>query len=434
MDGKAYNVYLKMVKFGCENVRAEICRINFFNGDEVTVKVRGTESLVALAEKIAKHPQTAVAVYSDEVDKRLVVRSTEPTVKMKSASGIFIESVISSQKARDASLKLVDLHASLKFLHDGYVYDVKFPPAAGVDGALEKAKAYISGTHSLSFLSMFDFLPTGPAINEVVAKELELTACNERFSHTTMADIERVAVNKYTELFASRTSLFSQTDNNVKNAVKLETVKKKMNTVKMHSKVTPITSKTISLDVLFSGTLSEIPLNGKKRILTNLKSRQNAVLIMPEYILPSKRQRAKIEYMSNHKYIMDYYADTIKKAGNTMSVAQHLFREENRMYKFMWGSVQSVHFERGRLIFPDGSNIIVPKGQAPHEFFHKVNAVYAALFGYTSADARSGDDWVYNSIRKAYTEEGMADYVLALIDARMSGKLKPDFTANASTG
>ena len=59
------------------------------------------------------------------------------------------------------------------------------------------------------------------------------------------------------------------------------------------------------------------------------------------------------------------------------------------------------------------------------QFFHKVNTTYAALFGFRDReDSRGGREWLYDAIRKAYTDEGMADYRLAMIDAKLSGKLK----------
>ena len=48
--------------------------------------------------------------------------------------------------------------------------------------------------------------------------------------------------------------------------------------------------------------------------------------------------------------------------------------------------------------------------------------MYASLFGFTADDMQG--NWLYDSIRRAYTDEGVANYRLALINAREKGKVR----------
>ena len=88
------------------------------------------------------------------------------------------------------------------------------------------------------------------------------------------------------------------------------------------------------------------------------------------------------------------------------------------MYQYIWQTSGAVYSRDGSIYFPDGRAIAIPSAMSDYEFFHKINTVYAALFGFTSDDAVGGSNWLIDSIRSAYTDEGNALYRLAVIDER----------------
>ncbi len=425
MTTKNYNVYIKMIKLACNNVKTEICKLNLFKESQVQVKIRAKDTLVVLTERIVKHSKNAITLYSKKADKFLVIRCSEPTIHMATASEIFVESIVKSRDARVAQKRLVELGAAEHFLHDAYVYDTKHPVSDKKFLAIEKAKDIVAAVYSLNILGSFDFTAIGPKINDKVKETLEEMAYNPKFSFLTKEQVDRLTENKYVSEFKKQLSVFEKKDTAaVENTVKMDKVRKVVKQARVHSKETPITSKTLLLTDLYRGAFAELPLSNRRRKFINLKVRNNDILIAPKSALPTKRQFASIESMTKHNYIMDFYADQMPVDMDPSNNAQYLFRQENKMYKYMWGVVQSVHYQQGRLVFPDGTNMVVPKDEAPHEFFHKVNTTYAALFGFTREDERGGKEWLYDAIRKAYTDEGTADYRLAMIEARLTGKLK----------
>lgn len=437
MDDKSYNVYVKMIKLACQNVKTEICKLNMFKGPEVQVKLRAKDKLILLVEQIVKHSKNALTLYSSKVDQFLVIRCSEPTIHMLTASDIFVESITKSREARVAQKRLVELIATEKFLHDAYAFDSRHMIQPGTGSAIERAKSIVASIFSVNILGSFEFTAIGPKINDTVKYNLEETAYNTAFSFMTKDTVESLADKKYQAVFVPRLKLFEkhdtkpivdpQTNTPINENVHTEVVAKvktAMKNAKVHSKETPITSKTLMLTDLYRGTFANLPLSNRRRKFINLKVRNNDIMIAPRSTLISKRQFAKIEAMTKHNYIMDYYSDQRPDDLDDQNMAQYLFRQENRMYKYMWSVVQSVHYNNDRLYFPDGTNIVVPKEYAPHEFFHKVNTTYAALFGFSaSQDAKGGTEWLYDAIRKAYTDEGTADYRLAMIEARLNKKI-----------
>ena len=417
------NVYIKMIKLACNNVRTEICRLNMFSDNNIVqVKIRGKDSLIRLTERIVKNSKNAITLYSQKADKHLVIRCSEPTVRMLTASEIFVESIVKSKEARVAQKRLVELLATEQFLHEAYVYDSRHK--AGLSSAMDKAKDIVTDIYTINILGSFDFTAMGPFINPELRKVLEDTAFDRKFSFMSKDTVVKLSKSKYQKLYHAKVSLFAKDAAANKAARQVSAAKKAIKQARVHSKETPITSKTLLLTDLYRGAFATLPLDGRRRKFINLKMRNNDIMIAPKSALVTKRQFASIASMSHHKYIMDYYSDQMPADLDKQDAAQYLFRQENKMYKYMWGAEKSVHYQNGRLYFPDGTNMVIPKEYAPHEFFHKVNTTYAALFGFGKQDKRGGKEWLYDAIRKAYTDEGTADYRLSMIEARLSGKLK----------
>ena len=420
MKPNTYNMYLKIVSLACSNVKTEICNLNMFKGDEVTVQIRGKDNMVDLADKISKNPSDAIAKHSKDADKLLVIRSTEPTIKMLTAGRIFVESVLSSRSSRVAQRRLVQYGAVEKFLGEAYVYDSKHQSQAGVNSAMSKAKNIVTKKCSLAVLGSFDFDRGRPVLDSTIKKELEQSAFNARFAFLTKEKLAEMIEKKYKEDFAGLTSEFSA----AKPVSPIESMKvdKAINVKKqppVQSKETPITSHTLLLNELWNKKFADLPLLNKRRKFVNLSVRHNDVFVAPKPVLIRFRQASVVESMTKHQFIMDYYLDAKPADFEEPDVARYLFRQENNMYKYMWGENKGVRCNNGRLYFPDGTNMLVPSDMTPHEFFHRVNAIYAALFGFNKEDVKGGNDWLYDAVREAYTDEGMAEYRLEVINNRL---------------
>jgi hypothetical protein len=118
---------------------------------------------------------------------------------------------------------------------------------------------------------------------------------------------------------------------------------------------------------------------------------------------------------------MDSYADRIKQ-GQGIDTNRQFFNFEANMYRKLWNIDKPIVYRNGKLIFPDGAIAAVENGKLPFETLHKINAIYAALFGFGPDDISNPTDWLYNSIRAAYTDEGNAMYRMAMIEARLKGR------------
>lgn len=430
MNEKAYNMYLKMIKLGLLNVKSEITRLNMFNEGELQVKIRGKDTLIKYVEAIVKDPKNAVANYKDKVDRLIVTRSNKPQIRTTSASTIFIESVIKSREARVAQKHLIDYSLAERYLQEAWEFDSKNPGLRRGETAIDKAKEVIAKTYSLNFLSNLVTNAGNPHLDETVKENLIKKAFDRKYSFATQETTQHVIRKRYQAEFVPRLSLFTLKNEARENALKIDAIRSSSKTPAakrspFHSvKETAVTSETLMLTELYKGTFAALPFTNKRRKFVNLKLRSNDILVCPIRNLAIKKQYSDIESMTKHTYIYDFYRDQMPSNLDETDAAQYYFRQENHMYQYMWGTKNSVHYQSGRLYFPDSTNVIVPPEYKPYEFFHKVNATYAALFGFGPQDVRGGKFWLYDTVRKAYTDEGTADYRLAMIEARLSGRIK----------
>ena len=160
MNEKTYNMYLKMIKLACNNIAAELCRINGLpNNKLVQVRIRNKEQLVNYVGRIIHNSTDAVALYSNKIEPLLVVTVSVPLVQTLTPSVVFIESIIKSKDARVCQKQLMDYTMAEMYLNEAYMYDMKHPYNQAIDSALEKAKDIISKIYSINFLSNFGVSP-----------------------------------------------------------------------------------------------------------------------------------------------------------------------------------------------------------------------------------------------------------------------------------
>lgn len=425
MNEKTYNMYLRMMKLACNNIQYEICRINGLSNIKlVQVRIRNKEQLINYVGLILQNSTDAVALYSNKIDPLLIVSTEVMISHTLTPSVVFINSIIKSKEARVCQKQLMDYTMAEMYLNEAYLYDIKHPYNQVVDSALEKAKDIITKIYSLTFLSNFVFDCGKPKLEENTKANLVSQAFDKRYAFTDEATNEKLIRKKYAAEFGSRTDFFLMDAAERKKALKMDSVKNAgkltpstMSVLEEHN----VSSDTLMITELYKSTFANLPLQNRRRKFVNLKVRNRDIMLCPRRNLVSKKQYANIESMTKHHYIYDFYDDQIPV--DIVDTNDYYFSQEVHMYQYMWNTTGLVHNNNGKLYFPDGTNLPITKGMQAYEFLHKINTVYAALFGFSPDDMRGGKNWLYDSIRRAYTDEGTADYRLAMIDARISGKI-----------
>ena len=419
---KKHNVYVMMLRRALANIQSEMGRLNVVVSRNIDVKVSDVDAVLDIIRNITKHPASALRDYSKQVDKYIVVQVLEhgmpkqQDIHRRTAGAVFVESILRSVSARSAQLRLVGLFAAERFLHDAYSYDMR-NQVTGSNTAMEQAKKSLLKILRPGSIVDFDFTQAGPVINSSVRNALENVAYDSRFSFMDRDTVQRISIKKYETVFVPEEKLFGHVVQGgpvLSSAVLPSSVQS-----------SEVTASLLGLDHMYRGMFASLPVTGRRRRLVNLRSRNNDIMIAPVSSLHTKRQFARIEMMSKHSFIMDYYNDQMPDGLDGSGMAQYFFRQEDAMYRRIWGHQKSVHYSQGALHFPDGTVMHVPKNLTPHEFFHKVNTVYAALFGFTGTDTSGGSEWLYDSVRKAYTDEGQAGYRLELIDSVLGNKGVP---------
>ena len=420
MNDKVYNRCLKIARLGCESVRRGLAVANNIqNQDVISVKVKGRDKLVEYVEKIMKHSTNALAVYRSRVHSLLVVESDDKRlVKTAIAGELFIKSVLKSRESRMCQKQLVDLISAEIYFQEAALYDRRYPYKQIADSAIEYAKHVVLRLQPSAFMKYFQF-DSKPHIDENVYKTLVTQAFDKRYALGTMENIKELANKKYESDYVSRKDFFVETNRKTGVSVsdtRLIEAKRTITSVKDRV----FTPESLIIADLYKGAFANLSSQNKIRRFVNLKARNSDIDICPIRNLSAKRQFATIDAMTMHRYIYDFYTD--HKPANIMSkdLPIYYFKQELGMYRNMWGEDANVIYKNGKLYFGDGSSVAVPDDVAPHEGLHRVNAAYGALFGFTPDDMKG--DWLSDSVRQAYTSEGMAEYRLAMIDARMKGK------------
>lgn len=425
MNEKTYNMYLKMIKLACKNVKTEICKFNNIeNENDVSIKIRNKDTLIDYVEQIVKNSANAAALYSNKIEPLLVISTKSTLTHTLTASIVFIESIIKSKDARVCQKQYIDYSMAEMYLTEAYDYDSKHPVFDG-NTALDKAKEIITRIYSLNFLSNFVLDSGKPHLDETVRNELIAQAFDERYAFTSKESNENLIRKKYINDFGTRKDFFLMESSERAKALKMDAVKSgskptsMMDVLGIKRQVTE--DDTFMITELYKGTFADLPLQNRRRKFVNLKVRNRDIMICPKRNLVVKRQYANIESLTKHQYIMDFYEDQMPES--VFDTDDYYFKQEVHMYQYMWNVGGTVSCNNGYLYFPDGTSMPLAKNMKPHEFLHRVNTVYAALFGFSPEDMKGGNNWLYDTIRRAYTDEGTADYRLAMIDAKLKGRI-----------
>lgn len=409
MDDNVYNRCLRIATMACDNMKEELARINGMqNPNSIQVKVRDKDQLVEFVQGIMKLGSKGMSVYKSRVQLSLIISSEDMRFKNTQKAGeLFVTSVIRSREARVCQKHLIDLQAAEIYLKEAARYDKTHPYKLISESAFEQAKHVVVRKYSSDFMNNFDL--NTPCIKDSLVTVLRKQAFDKRYAFGTQDSNNNMARKKYETDYLSRNDFFLRSGQ-----------RGGMSEVKSF-RDRPFTLASLIIADLYKGAFARLPAKRKIRRFVNLRSRNRDIEICPMRNLSAKRQFATIDAMTMHRYIYDFYADKRPAAATEHDLQIYYFRRELEMYKYMWGESTKVTYERGKLKFGDGTSVDLPPDILPHEGLHRVNAAYGALFGYGSDDIT--DNWLYNAVRQAYTAEGLAEYRLAMIEARLKGKL-----------
>lgn len=416
-DNKTYNRYIKTAKLACDNVRAAICTANRLSDKSIVqVRVSDKQRLAECVADVMRDPSNGKIRCETAIHDILRVSTTSPLPKsVKNWDKIFVDSVVRSRNARVCQKYLVDLLSAEMYFKDAYEYDKSRPYGKAVPAA----KDVITQMYSRDFLKNFDF-SAEPCVSKAIRTSLEKQVFDVRYSVADSSTNELIVKKQYAKVFGSRQDFFIVKPM-TRVSAKAETRKNTMPAVKQ----TKADIDAMLINELYKTSSATILSQNKIRRFVNLQLRNKDIFVCPVRSLPAKRQYAVVDAMTKHEYIRSYYEDEFAKLPwrERSNKFDYYFEQELYMYRYMWGDdTLNIEIGSGFLSFSDGRRMSIPAGFMPYEFLHEINITYGAMFGFGPADVHGGKNWLYDSIRQAYTDEGMAEYRLALIDKRMSKK------------
>lgn len=423
------NIYLVTAKQAGNNVRRVICLENGFPEiTAISVRYKGKDKLVDLVDHIMRYTRSdAVPRYEKQAMSMLTVASKSEIKHSVDVGSTFVESVLRSKDARNCQKQLVDYMMAEFYLREAFDYD-KAHNTTGRNSAVEKAKLVLTQMYSLNFISNFIFDGEQPVLDANLKEQLLDRAFDPLYSCTTFDKMTELANKKYIRDFTSRKDFFSHTEAEVAQELHREAIESRIDHVdppaikERIGKVINRHPKPSFGKDLYRSLFVKPSTMKRRRKFINLQQRHADILECSKARLAYKKQYASIDYGTKHNYINNYYAEDYREGPNN-SKERYYFARENQMYGFIWNTSAVVTYKGGRLYFPDGAVSIVEDGMEPYEMLHRINAIYAALLGFTADDIGDTKDWMFNSVRSAYTDEGNAFFRLKMIEAREQGRM-----------
>ena len=193
MNEKSYNMYLKMLKLACRNVRAAICQENgITDTSQVQVKIRDRDGLVNIVAAIVSTPDSADTIYATRVERRLVIVSDVTILHQINAASVFIKSILKSRSARICQKQMVNYLMAERYLDAAWDYDMQNKTEDGSMPNVEYAKSVIIDSDSLNFIGGF-LLTERPRIEPTILNGLKTQAFDERYSLMTEEQNAKIA-------------------------------------------------------------------------------------------------------------------------------------------------------------------------------------------------------------------------------------------------
>lgn len=428
MQEKMYNLYLVISKLAGNSVRRAICQENGMDDLKlISIKFKGKTQLTKLVNDIMGYTKSnAIEKFKPTAAPLFTVNSSVTIRHAVDKDKVFVESILKSKDARNCQKHLIDYLMAEKYFNEAYDYDKLHHNNSKVS-AVEKAKAVIREVYSLNFLSGFFFDEACPKLDQQLKEQLCLRAFDPLYSCTTEDKTIELMQKKYLAEFSSRKEAYVSDSTDTERYFKAENIRRQLSATDKPA-VRAAEERAIQNSAnpathvdLYRAAFIQLPTEKRKRKFINLKHYHSDIITCRKQDISFKKQYAEIEFKTKHDYIMDSYADRIKQ-GQNIDTNRQFFNFEANMYRKLWNIEKPIVYKQGKLYFPDGAIAAVENGQMPFETLHRINAIYAALFGFGPDDISNPTDWLYNSIRAAYTDEGNAMYRLAMIDARLRGR------------
>ncbi len=430
---KAYDFYLTVAKLAGNNVRRAISSANGMSDISfIIVKISGRKYIADLTGNIMAYKgKNAVGSYRAEANSVIKTETNGIVLNHLIDNGkAFVESVIHSREARSCQRMLIDYLMAERYLHEAYDFDIMHND--NKMSAVKKAKMILENKYSLSFLSGFFFDEACPKLDAQLKENLSNRAFDLKYSCATADSTIKLAQDKYLQDFSSRNDDFLTPIDEIKRRFKAENISRRVTgqtdtTVdKSMAKAVNCSVKPASYVDLYKSAFVRLPTRKRKRAFRNLKWVNKDLFLCRYRTLDDKNRYANIEMETKHSFIMNYYKRLFEKQkGSDMDEKRFLYNCECKMYRHIWHTQEKISYTQGFLYFPDGAvaKVDFDKKETAYEVLHRINCIYAALFGFTPDDKTNPTDWMYDSIRSAYTDEGIAMYRKAMIKARRQGRI-----------
>ena len=433
MQEKIYNMCLAIAKMAGNNLRRSICRENGQTDTRsIAVKFKDKNELTDLVDEVMKatKPDTS-NVFNRRVAQQLIIKARVRILHEIDNGSVFTESVLKSKDARICQKKLIDYMMAERYFKEAFEYDAVHPGMS--PSAMDKAKQIIEGMYSINFLSNFYF-PIGkpPFMDEGLRERLMDRAFDPMYSFSNEEKLSDMMQKKYLKDLSSKKEYFSAEESSMRKTFALDSFMQKLRrtkTAELEKRERDIAAHSlnpITKPDLYHEVFQKMPVQKRKRRFLDIKSRNKDILLCPKRQLSDKwnfsDSDCKVKNDFIHKCYMDMLESESTGTPSEKDISRYLFKKEAEMYRNLRSIEGAVSYKKGCIYLPDGSISVPVKDMEPHELLHKINTIYAALFGFSGEDVKDSD-WLYNAIRASYTDEGVALYRLSMIQARKEGRM-----------
>lgn len=411
MTDKETSIALKTARLACRNLAAELAWVNGMKtAAGIKILVRGKNKLLAAVWDVM-HGVRPEDRY-DAAKRSIHIQTAAKLEHSVDAARVFLQSVEYSADARVCQRRLLDVWPAAKLLQAAYEFD----SSRNGSQAMDTACRTIQNMCGPRFLENFIFVGR-PDVDPRLQDDLIRRAFDSRFSFTSQSSIQAMAESRYQKLYLAGRPFFVAGGGGGGDVL---------------TPASPIPSTAVRtggmninlLYALYRGEAVRQPLTGAVRYMVNLPMCCQDICAMPLRMLETKRKHLLIDVQSRRSYILSYYSDLHRGRMTGDALSLHYIQKEAEMYQTIWNTNGVVLAGPDAVILPDGTSIAVPRDTETHLFLHEINTVYAALFGCDpNADQKGGVHWLEDAIRKAYTDEGVADYRVAIATARLEGRM-----------
>lgn len=407
------NVSARIAELACRNLASKLCRVNDIrNYSVIRVRILDREGLLEAIWRVCRGG--SVDGEAEAIANAVAVTSKRKLAHTVNKKAVMAESVAASVAARSAQSRLATLFAVEEYLRVAYDYDQETGGTGAMSLALDSVRKLYSGK------MLYDFILRGrPQVDPGAKARLADRAFDRRYAFSSEMDVRSMAHKRYVSKFLPRDDFFLK-----KSAGPVDKARTASSRVPV-----PTVQPVGEIDIRLFRRLNvmeyaEMPLHNKRRKLVNLNARSRDLFECPVPVLPAKQRFLSIELRTKRSYIYSCYANGLRVGMNGKETAEYYMLREAEMYQEIWHTDESVYCDGETITLHTGTVLQVPPDRAPYEILHEANAVYAALFGFTPDDAASAGSWQWRSARQAYTDEGLANYRYAVVNARLSGVLR----------